>query len=85
MTKQHERSEATHRLFGIKMDTLEKSFRYLQSHVIGIGKPEDLSSELDGLIVGVESVEEMQREMESLGDAISPPGIRSRAGQRARA
>jgi hypothetical protein len=63
--KQHERIEATHRLLGVKMDTLEKSFRYLQTHILSISKREELSAELDGLIVGVESVEELQQEMAS--------------------
>ena len=77
--KQHQRIQNTHRLLGVKMDTLDKSLRYLESHIIAIGKPEELSSELDGLIVGVESVEEMQREMDALPDI--EPARRRRAAQ----
>jgi hypothetical protein len=64
--RQHERIEANHRLLSVKMDTLEKSFKYLQTHIIGIGKGEELTSELDGLIIGVEAVEEMTRESDAL-------------------
>lgn len=78
--KQHERIEATHRLLGVKMDTLEKSFRYLQSHILSISKPEELSAELDGLIVGVESVEELNQEMQAMSLPASPT-----AAQRGRA
>jgi hypothetical protein len=80
--KQHERIEATHRLLGIKMDTLEKSFRYLQSHILGISKPEELTAELDGLIVGVESVEELQQEMQAFSTGPSPAQKRAMAGKR---
>ncbi|OFX20274.1 MAG: hypothetical protein A2V77_16885 [Anaeromyxobacter sp. RBG_16_69_14] len=65
--RQDQRIRATHRLLGVKMDTLEKSFRYLQANVVGIGRREELSSELDEIILGVESLEEMQREVDSLG------------------
>jgi hypothetical protein len=64
--RQHERIEANHRLLSVKMDTLEKAFRYLESHIIGIGKGEELSAEIDGLVLGVDSVEEMQRETAGL-------------------
>lgn len=64
--RQHERIEAAHRLVGVKMDTLEKSLRYLQSHIISIGRAEELSEEIQGLIMGVEAVEEMAVETEGL-------------------
>jgi len=81
--KQHERIEATHRLLGVKMDTLEKSFRYLETHILSISKREELSSELDGLIVGVESVEELQQEMQSLSLTSSSSSSSSSSGETA--
>ena len=78
--KQHERIESNHRLLGVKMDTLEKAFRYLQTHIISIGKGEELTSELDNLIVGVEAVEEMARESDSLLSTV-PAAARARRAQ----
>jgi hypothetical protein len=46
------------------MDTLEKSFRYLRSHVIGMGSQEELAREIDDLITGVEVVEDLDTETE---------------------
>jgi hypothetical protein len=64
--RQRERIEATHRLVGVKMDTLEKSMRYLQSHIISIGRAEELSQEIQTLIIGVESVESLSLDTERL-------------------
>jgi hypothetical protein len=64
--KQRGRIEATHRLVGVKMDTLEKSMRYLQSHIISIGRAEELSEEIQNLIVGVESVETLNLDVDRL-------------------
>lgn len=63
---QRGRIEAAHRLLGVRMDTLEKSLRYLQSHVISIGRGEELSQEIQSLIVGVESVEALSLDAEQL-------------------
>jgi hypothetical protein len=64
--KQHERIEANYRLLAVKMDTMDKAFRYLESHIIAIGKEEQLTEEIDGLILGVDSVEEMSKEVDTL-------------------
>jgi hypothetical protein len=77
---QHERIEANHRLLGVKMDTLEKAFRYLQTHIIGIGTGEELTTELDGLILGVEAVEELTRESDTLLSA-APVAARRQAAR----
>jgi hypothetical protein len=63
---QRARIEATHRLIGVRMDTLEKSLRYLQSHIISIGRAEELSQEIQTLIVGVESVEALNLDTDRL-------------------
>jgi hypothetical protein len=82
--KQDERMRSSFRLLDVKMDTLEKSFRYLQSNVVA-GAGVDLSSELDDLITGVESVEEMQKELDALGSLAPLGAARAAAGQRAQA
>lgn len=63
---QRARIEATHRLLGVRMDTLEKSMRYLQSHIISIGRAEELSEEIETLLTGVESVEALNLDVDRL-------------------
>ena len=63
--KQHQSIEASFRLLGVKMDTLDKSFRYLESHVVAISEKEQLSKEIDDLILGVDAVSEIGDEMDS--------------------
>jgi hypothetical protein len=63
---QHGKIESGHRLLDVKMDTLEKSFRYLQSHVVGVGNISELSQELNDLVVGVESIEEITQDTDAL-------------------
>ena len=62
--KQHQSIEASYRLLGVKMDTLDKSFRYLESHVVAISEREQLTQEIDELILGVDAVSEIGGEME---------------------
>ena len=64
--KQHASIEATYRIVSVKMDTLEKSFRYLKSHVIAMGSQEELAKEIDDLITGVEVVEDLDAETEGM-------------------
>ena len=64
--KQHERIEANCRLLAVKMDTMDKAFRYLESNIIGMGKGEELAHEIDELIIGVDAVEEMSKEVDTL-------------------
>jgi hypothetical protein len=44
------------------METLEKALNYLKSHIVAIGSHEELASELDGLVMGVDSVEQLEAE-----------------------
>jgi hypothetical protein len=60
--KQHQQIAATFKVITIKMDTLEKAFRYLRTHILAISKREELSSELDELVIGVDSVEALDAE-----------------------
>jgi hypothetical protein len=64
--QQHVRINDMHRLLGVKMDTLEKSFQFLRSHILGVGTREELAQEIDDLIVGVESVESLSEETSGL-------------------
>ena len=66
--KQQQQIAATFKVVTIKMDTLEKSFRYLRTHIISIGRREELTSELDELVLGVESVEALESEIDPLDD-----------------
>jgi hypothetical protein len=71
--QQHGSIASAFKLVSLKMDILEKAFRYLRSHILGIGKREELSAEIDELIIGVESVEQLGAEtgplMDELGGA----------------
>ena len=78
--KQHASIEASFRVVSVKMETLEKSFSYLKSHVIAISSQEELAQEIDELITGVEAVEELGVETEGILHDIG----RARAAQGAR-
>ena len=60
--KQHQTIEANWRALGVKMDTLDKSFRYLESHVVAISERKQLSEEIDELILGVDAVSDLHDE-----------------------
>jgi hypothetical protein len=77
--KQHQSIEASYRLLGVKMDTLDKSFRYLESHVVAISEREELSQEIDELIVGVDAVSEISVETEGTLRDLGAPARRSTA------
>ena len=61
----------TVKVLSVKMDTLEKSFRYLKSHVIAISSQEELAKEIDELINGVEAVEEIGSDTEGVLDDLT--------------
>jgi hypothetical protein len=64
--QQRQRISDMHRLLSVKMSTLEKSFHFLRSHILGVGTREELAQEIDDLIVGVESVESLSEETSGL-------------------
>ncbi|HTE49687.1 MAG TPA: hypothetical protein VK698_02355 [Kofleriaceae bacterium] len=68
--QQHAKITSAFKMVSLKMDILEKAFRYLRSHILGIGKREELSAEIDELILGVESVEELEAETSPLMDEL---------------
>jgi hypothetical protein len=58
--KQHGEIEGAWKALSVQMETLEKSFDYLKSHILGIGTPAQLSEELDNLVDGVSTVAEIE-------------------------
>jgi hypothetical protein len=64
--RQHQKVMATHRLLSIKADTIEKSFRFLQTQILGISKHEDLSKELNDMLSGLGAVDEIVVETDGL-------------------
>jgi hypothetical protein len=81
--QQRTRIADMHRLLGIKMGTLEKSFQYLRSHILGVGTREELAQEIDDLIVGVESVESLSEETSGLLSDLERARVARAAKQRA--
>ncbi|MBI3203085.1 MAG: hypothetical protein IT377_03800 [Polyangiaceae bacterium] len=67
---QHQAIDASYRTLSVRMDTLENSFRYLKSHVVGVGGHDELRQQIDGLVEGVDFVEELTNETDSVLDAI---------------
>lgn len=63
---QHERIASSCKALGVKMQTIEKSFLYLKSHILGISRSEELSDEIAQLISGVESVAALSAETEGI-------------------
>lgn len=60
--KQHQQIEANYRALGVKMDTLDKSFRYLESHVVAISEQQQLAQEIDDLVVGVDAASDLDND-----------------------
>jgi hypothetical protein len=58
--KQHEQIEGAWKALSVQMDTLEKAFDYLKSHILGIGTGAELAEELDNLVTGVATVSELE-------------------------
>ena len=66
----HEQIEGAWKSLSVQMDTLEKSFDYLKSHILGIGTREELAAALDDLVSGVSSVSELDATAEDLHDEL---------------
>ena len=62
--KQHQSIEASYRLLGVKMDNLDQAMRYLESHVVQIGRSEELTQQIDELVLGVDAVSDIADETE---------------------
>ena len=66
----HEQIEGAWKALSVQMDTLEKSFDYLKSHILGIGTREELAAALDDLVAGVSSVSEIDASTDEIHDEL---------------
>jgi hypothetical protein len=64
--RQHDQIENAHKALVVQMDTLEKALTYLKSHIVGIGSRDELAQELDGLVLGVASVADLEAEADQV-------------------
>lgn len=71
--KQHQQIEGVWKSLAVQMETLEKSFDYLKSHILGIGTPEELAQEVDNLVSGVSTVSELEASTSELMDDLRNP------------
>jgi hypothetical protein len=80
--KQHDRIDASHKALTVKIDTLEKSFEFLKSHILAIGSQEDLRDQLDSVISGISSAELFSSETDDLLADLPRPRAAVAAGTR---
>jgi len=66
----HEQIEGAWKSLSVQIDTLEKSFDYLKSHILGIGTREELAAALDDLVGGVASVSELEATTDDINDEL---------------
>jgi hypothetical protein len=66
----HEQIEGAWKALSVQMDTLEKSFDYLKSHILGIGTREELAAALDDLVAGVTSASEIDASVDDIHDEL---------------
>jgi hypothetical protein len=72
----HQQVEGTWKSLSVQMDTLEKSFDYLKSHILGIGTKEELAAALDDLVNGVASVSELESSTAELTNELHAGAVR---------
>jgi uncharacterized membrane protein YccC len=77
--KQHLQVEGAWKALSVQMDTLEKAFDFLKSHILGIGTGAELAEELDNLVSGVSTVSELEASTSELMDELR--GQAARAGR----
>jgi hypothetical protein len=71
--KQHDQIDNARKALVVQMDTLEKALGYLKTHIMGIGSREELAKELDGLVLGVASVADLEAEADEAISALRQP------------
>lgn len=64
--RQHQQIESAYKALTVEMETLEKAFAYLKSHILGIGTREELAAELDNLVTGVATLAELDASTDDL-------------------
>lgn len=74
--KQHQQVEGAWKSLSVQMDTLEKAFDYLKSHILGIGNGAELAEELDNLVTGVSTVSELEASTNELMDELKVENAR---------
>jgi vacuolar-type H+-ATPase subunit E/Vma4 len=75
--KQHLQVEGAWKALSVQMDTLEKAFDFLKSHILGIGSGAELSEELDNLVSGVSTVTELEASTNELMEELRGQGARA--------
>ncbi|HXU81236.1 MAG TPA: hypothetical protein VN914_07550, partial [Polyangia bacterium] len=75
--KQHLQIEGAWKALSVQMDTLEKAFDYLKSHILGIGSGAELAEELDNLVSGVSTVTELEASTSELMDELRGQAARA--------
>jgi hypothetical protein len=66
----HEQIEGAWKALSVQMDTLEKSFDYLKSHILGIGTREELAAALDDLVAGVSTVTDLDASVDDIHEEL---------------
>jgi hypothetical protein len=79
--KQHQQVEGSWKSLSVQMDTLEKSFDYLKSHILGIGSGAELAEELDNLVSGVSTVSELEATTNELMDELRTENARAQVAK----
>jgi len=74
--KQQQQVEGAWKSLSVQMDTLEKAFDYLKSHILGIGNGAELAEELDNLVTGVSTVSELEASTNELMDELKVENAR---------
>jgi hypothetical protein len=81
--KQHDQIENAYKALAVQMDTLEKALGYLKSHIMGIGSRDELAKELDGLVLGVASVADLEAEADEMLSDMRSAAMARQTGVRA--
>jgi len=79
--KQHQQVEGSWKSLSVQMDTLEKAFDYLKSHILGIGSGDELAEELDNLVSGVSTVSELEASTNQLMDDLKVESARNQVAK----
>ncbi len=79
--RQHAHIESEYKSLSVRMDTLEKSMRYLKSHIVAISTREELSDEIGNLITGVGAAESISSETEDMLAELRASRLRQQASK----
>jgi hypothetical protein len=68
--QEHQRVQQNEKALAVQLETIEKTMSYLKSKVMSFEKPEQLSSELSNVILGLEAAERTLAETDKIDDEI---------------